>query len=95
MVACNLTDTNMDTINKGFIRRWNLQNQRKLIQMVGLVHSDICNVAKHLLPGFRVQVKMTKSRREFYLMNKDDSSKVVFKFQDAKLFVKRVKPNPA
>jgi hypothetical protein len=62
--------------------------------MVGILHSDICNVATHLLPGFRVQVKLTKARREFYLMNKNSDSKVAFEFLDAQVLVKRVKANP-
>jgi hypothetical protein len=89
------TDTYTDTTNKGFIIRWKRQKESKVIQMVGQLHSDICNVATHLLPGVRVQVQLTKGRREFYLMNKDADSKVVFKFMDAQLLVKRVKPNPA
>ena len=63
--------------------------------MVGRLHSDICNVPTHLLPGVLVQIKLTKARREFYLMNKDAYSKVVFKLLDAQLLVERVRPNPA
>jgi hypothetical protein len=62
--------------------------------MVGRVHSDICNVATHLLPGVRVQVKFTRGRREIYLMDKDADSKVIVMFLDAQLLVKRVKSNP-
>jgi hypothetical protein len=63
--------------------------------MVVRLHADICNVLTHLLPGFRVQVRLTKGRREFYLMAKDEDSKVSFKFLDPQLLVKRVKANPA
>jgi hypothetical protein len=63
--------------------------------MVGRLHSDICNVATHLLSGVRVQVKMTKGRREFYLMNKYADYKVIFKFPDDQVLVKRVKTNYA
>ena len=59
------------------------------------LHSDICTVPTHLLSGVLVQIKLTKARREFYLMNKDADSKVVFKLLDAQLLVKRVGPNPA
>jgi hypothetical protein len=93
MQVCDPTDTYTDTTIKGFIRLWNLHNNA--IEMVGRLHSDICNVAIHLLPGVRVQVKMTKGRSEFYFMNKDADSKVIFKFLDAQLLVKRVKPNPS
>jgi hypothetical protein len=71
MAACDSTGDERDTTNKGFTRRWTLQKQSKVIQMVGRLHSDICNDPKHLLPGVRVQVILTKSKREFYLMNKD------------------------
>jgi hypothetical protein len=50
--------------------------------MMGRLHSDICNVATHLLPDVRMQIKFTKAKHEFYLMNKDADSKVVFKFLD-------------
>jgi hypothetical protein len=95
LVACDPTDTYTDTTNKGFITRWNLQKQRKLIEMVGRLRADICNVLTYLLPGVRMEVKLTKAKCEFYLMNKDADSKVIFKFLDAQLLVKRVKPNPA
>ncbi len=61
----------------------------------GSLHSDICTVPTHLLSGVLVQIKLTKARREFLLMNKDADSKVVFMFLDAQLLVKRVGPNPA
>jgi hypothetical protein len=95
MQACDPIDTYTDVTNKGFIRRWNLQKQSKVIQIVGRLHSEVCNFATHLLPGVRVQVKMIKSRREFYSMDKDADSEVIFKFLDGQLLVKRVKPNPA
>jgi hypothetical protein len=84
-----------DDTNKGFIRRWKLQKQSKVIQMVDRLHNDICNVQTHLIPGVRVQVTLTKGRRDFYLMAKDEDSKVSFKFLEAQLLVKCVKPNPA
>jgi hypothetical protein len=95
LLACDSTDTYTDTTNKGFIRRWNLLKQSKVIEMEGRLHADVCNVPTYLLPGVRMQVKLTKAKREFYLMIKDSDSKVVFKFLDAQLLVKRVKPNPA
>jgi hypothetical protein len=67
----------------------------KEMEMVGRLHSDICNVPTHLLPGVGMQIKLTKAKREFYLMNKDADSKVVFRFLDVQLLVQRVRPNPA
>jgi hypothetical protein len=94
MLTCDPTDNYTDETNKAFIRRWNLQKQSKVIRMVGRLHVEIWNLPVHPLTGFRVQVRLTKGRREFYLMAKDEDSEVSFKFLDAQLLVKRVKPNP-
>jgi hypothetical protein len=95
MLACDPTDTFTDETNNGFVKRWNLQKQSKVIEMVGRIHADFCNVQTHPLPSVRMQVKLTKAKREFHLINKDANSKVVFKILDAQLLVKRVKPIPA
>jgi hypothetical protein len=39
-----------------------------------------------------MQIKLTKARCAFYLMNKDADSKVEFEFLDAQLLVNRVRP---
>jgi hypothetical protein len=95
MQSCDTTATYTDEKNTGFIARWNRIKQRKEIEMVGRLHSDICNVPTHLLPGFRMQIKLTKARPEFYLMYKDEDSIVTFKFLEAQLLFKRVRPNSA
>jgi hypothetical protein len=89
------TDTYTDVTNKGFIARRNRIKQKKEVELYGRLHSDICNNPTHLLPGVNMQIKLTKARRAFYLMNKDVDSKVEFKFLDAQLLVKSVRPNPA
>jgi hypothetical protein len=94
MLALDPTDTYTEETNKSFIRRWNLEKQSKVIEMVGSLYADICNVRTHLLRGLRMKVKLTKAKHEFYFMNKDGDSKVVFKFLDAQLLVKRARPNP-
>jgi hypothetical protein len=62
--------------------------------MIGRIHSDICNVPIYLIPGVRLQIKFTKAKPSFFLMNKDAKSTTIFKFLDAKLLVSRVKANP-
>ena len=91
---CDPTAAVTDATNKGFIRRWDRIKQSREVEMVGRLHTDICNVPTHLLPGVRIQIKLTKAIREFYLMNKDKDSKVVFELLDAHLLVKRVRPPP-
>ena len=49
---------------------------------------------KFLLPGANLHIKLTKARSSFYLMNATADSKTTFKFLDAKLFVKRIRPHP-
>ena len=63
--------------------------------MVDRLHTDICNVPTHFLPCDRMQIKLTKAKRGFYLMSKAEVSKVVFKFLDAELLAKRVRQNRA
>ena len=63
--------------------------------MVGRLHTDIYNVPTHFLPGIRMQLKFTKAKRDIYLMSKEEDSNAVFKFLDAQLMLKRVRPNPA
>ena len=36
----------------------------KEVEMVGRLHTDICNVPTHLPPGVRMQIKLTKAKRE-------------------------------
>jgi hypothetical protein len=63
--------------------------------MVGRIHSDICNDPIYLIPGVSLQIKFTKAKTSFFLMNKDPKSTTTFMFLDAQLFVRRVKANPA
>ena len=42
-----------------------------------------------------MQIKPTKAKPIFYLMNKDAETKTVFKFLDARLLINRVRPSPS
>jgi hypothetical protein len=94
MLACD-PKTNEATNNKGFTAWWNRCKQSKELEMCGLLHNDICNVPLYLLPGVRLQIKLNKARSGFFLMHKDATSKVQFKFIGAQLLVHRIKPNPS
>jgi hypothetical protein len=39
------------------------------------IHTDFCNMPVYLLPGVMLQIKFTKTKSSFYLMNKDAESK--------------------
>jgi len=84
--------TAADAKNKGFITRWNKIKQSKEVQLLGRIHSDICNVPLYLIPGVRIQIKLTKAKQSVYLMNKDAETKTVFKFLEAPLLVNRADP---
>ena len=48
-----------------------------------------------MLPGINLQMKLTKAGPSFYIMIKTAESKIIFKFLDAYLLVRRLHPNPA
>ena len=56
--------------NKGFVLRWNRISASREFHLFGRLHSTICNVPLYLLPGVRLQIRLTKARPSFYLMNK-------------------------
>ena len=92
MLPCD--PTKAESENTGFIDRWNGQKHSKEIEMFGIIHSDICNVSKFLLPDIKLQIKFTKAKPSFYLMDTAADSKTTFKFLDGKLFVRRIRANP-
>jgi len=81
--------------NKGFVKRWEQQKQSKVIELYDRLHA-ICNVEQFQLSGVRVQVRLTKAKDDFYLMNSHTDTKIraTFKFLDAELIVRRIRPSP-
>jgi len=63
--------------------------------MYGCIHSDICNVPLYLLNGFKIQIKLTKAKQAFFLLSNKADSKVKFIFNEARLFVKRIRLSSA
>ena len=61
--------------------------------MYGRIHSDICNVPLYLLNGVKIQIKLTKAKQGFFLLSNKADSKVKFVFKEARLYVKRIRPN--
>ena len=56
------------------------QSKQK-VQLFGRLHSDICNVITYLLPGVKLlQIKLTKFKRAFYLMNMKTDSSTILQF---------------
>ena len=83
--ACDPTIA--DPANMGFVARWNRIKQRKEVQLIGRLNSDICNVVPYLLPGVNLQIKLTKRKRSLYLMSTKADSITKFNFNEAYLIV--------
>ena len=82
-----------ETNNDGFVQRWNRMKKSQTIEMYGRIHSDICNVPLYLLSGVKIQIKFTKAKQAFFVISNKADSKVKFVFKEAKLYVKRIRPN--
>ena len=96
MGVCDPSKTEiLPATNTGYLARCDRIKGGREVEMVGRLHTDICSVATHLLPGVRMQIKLTKAKREIYIHSTDAASPAVFKILDAQLLVKRVRPNPA
>jgi len=57
------------TNNGGFCARWNRLKESQTFEMYGRLHSDICNVPLFLLNGVKIQIKLTKAKKPFYLLS--------------------------
>jgi len=80
------------TNNGGFCARWNRLKESQTVEMCGRLHSDICNVPLFLLNGVKIQIKLTKAKKAFYLLSDRADTKATFKFQEVLLYVKRIRP---
>jgi len=82
--------------NKDFVKRWEQQKQSRVIELYDRLHADICIIVQFLLSGVRMQIRLTKAKDDFYLMNAHDDTKTkaTFKFLDAELIVRRIRPSP-
>ena len=82
-----------ETNNDGFIQRWNRMKKSETIEMYGRIHSEIFNVPLYLLSGVKIQIKLTKTKQAFLFISNKADSKVKFLFKEARLYVKRIRPN--
>jgi len=96
MQPCDPTaETLTAKTNRLFITRWNRLRASREVQLFGRLRSDIRNVHLYFPAGVRLQIRLKKSRPNFYVVNKSVDPKTVFKFLDAQLLVRRVRSNPA
>jgi len=65
------------------------------VQLLGRLYSDIFILIPYVLPGVKLQIKLTKGIRAFYLMNRKAESTTKFQFLEAYLVVNRIRPYPS
>ena len=95
MAQCDQSTADAAKRNAGFVDRWDIMKKSKEIELYCQIQADICNVLLYLLSRVWLQIKFTKGMKSFFLMNKDKEFKVIFKFLDAHLCVKPIRPNPS
>ena len=79
--------------NPGLIARYNRLKASAPIQLSGRPHVDIFQQERYLISGVRMDVKLSRANRNFYLMSPDASAaKLVI--MDATLHIRRVRINP-
>jgi len=95
MMLCDPTTAIVTAVtNRGFITRWDRLSASKGLQLFGSLHSDLFNDPLFLLPGVSLRIRLTKARPSLYMMSMEAASNTTFKFLDAQLLVKLVKPDP-
>jgi len=86
-------ETHISATNDGIIARWSRLSGSRHVHLFGRLHTDLCYVPLFQLPKVPLQIILTKALPSFYLMNKSADTITTFKFLDAYLMVRRVKPN--
>ncbi len=82
-----------DPVNTGFVERSKLFSTSKSVEMYGRLHCDIFQQERYLPHGVKMKIKLTPSSEAFHLMS--DTNAYTTVIQDASLFVRMVKLNPA
>jgi hypothetical protein len=80
--------------NAGFILRWEETKESQQIQMYGHIHADIFILPLFLLPGVKLHIKLTKAKKDFYLLSGKVAPQVYFKFEEALLYSNESAPAP-
>ena len=94
MLPCDpIAETHTSATNDGSVTRCSRLSVSRDVQIFGRLHTDLYNVPLFLLPNVQLQIRLTKARPSFYLMNKTADTKTIFKFLDDYLMVRRLQPN--
>lgn len=86
-------DPTKDPSNEGLVLRRNRISQGRTVELVGRPHVDIFQQEKYLVNGVDLNLKFTRSSKDFHLMT-DDAAAYRTIITEAILHVRKVKINP-
>src|SRR6266404_2865631 len=89
--------------NAGSVARNQLVSASKIVELSIKLHSPVFNIDKYIMGNVKINIKLTKSSPEFYILRKDksptgaanadaDSSPIIFKFESLELKIFKIKP---
>lgn len=81
-------------LNHGLIKRVDKFSKNKVIEVKGMIHVDLFNTNRYLIPNLSVQLKFTRSKEAFYLLGKNNND-IKIEIEDAYLNVRKCKVNPS
>ncbi|XP_033110193.1 uncharacterized protein LOC117111391 [Anneissia japonica] len=94
MDAANPTVGNA-VANNGLKKRSEFTNGSRLVDLIGPIHCDIFFQDRMMLNGVDVKIKLHRSKNSFCLMSPDAAAGFKVHFEDASLYVRKVKLNPS
>ena len=82
------------TKNRGLKKRHEICT-KKTFDMIGPLHADVFNQSKYLLNGVSMKLRLSRSKDDFVLMAKDNTTKYMIEILSAKLFIRKLKISPS
>jgi hypothetical protein len=65
-----MAETYTASTNDGIVARWSRLSGSRDVQLLRRLRTDFCNVPIFMLPDVKLQIKLTKTRPSFHLINK-------------------------
>jgi hypothetical protein len=76
--------------NHGLHQRYLATKSGEWVDLIGPLNSDICLQERYLLNDVDLTVKLTRSKKEFYMMADSDTKGFQIQLSDVRLFVRKV-----
>ncbi|XP_063312633.1 uncharacterized protein F54H12.2-like [Pelobates fuscus] len=80
--------------NEGFVKRAQMTDRGRTVELLGHLHSDLFFQEKLILSGLDLKIKLTQNKDSFCLMSAE-ADLLKLQILNASLFVKRVQISPA